>query len=604
MHGDFKNHNIVFKEDDYLKYSQSFPLIENYVKSILSTHTIVFIGYSFNDINLKQIVKWIQNRSNVKPPMYLVTDDNNNTQIKYLENYGITTIVMDEKDDKIFQIDELLDEYSKKIYTFLTSLSTKNESYLMTNTDDPEEFILNKLQTLNELESILLEQIKKTLINCIFIYDSDSFPILEFIEENSFYNINKSLQGIYKSFIEKLKDIDQNKQKPSSKILKIFEILQKARIKGILISTDNNNIKNYIHLQDDFKSKEPEEMYNNLNFCYKLLPYSSSDLNEILDTAFKLYNLNKLEEAFQLTENAVTICLKQRNYTKLFISMFNLNLLLVMLKNSINNIESNDKYKKIIKYDINEKYFNLPKNLKIVLEPIYEFVNLYFIYKYTYNIFSEKIKYEQDKRNIELGGSVFFNKFNESSSMQESLIKFVLKNKIMIEDYSEFKLINRMFVEIALIRQFQNETITLSKTELFSCIQYINHKELCSLLEVYYKEDSPKKAKFEISNELKNWLIFTVLENLITNYLATKNFKFDAYIQNTLFILSLLKLENDSINHIFEIICNFLNKKVNSLNILEAINDFILIQHYLYIIEINHELLINFIEIMIKKIDR
>ncbi|ECV4472666.1 hypothetical protein DML64_21655, partial [Salmonella enterica subsp. enterica serovar Heidelberg] len=31
MHGDFKNHNIVFKEDDYLNYSFNFPLIENYV---------------------------------------------------------------------------------------------------------------------------------------------------------------------------------------------------------------------------------------------------------------------------------------------------------------------------------------------------------------------------------------------------------------------------------------------------------------------------------------------------------------------------------------------------------------------------------------------
>ena len=89
MHGDFKNHNIVFKEDDYLKYHLLFPLVENYVKSILSTHTVVFIGYSYNDTNLKQIVKWIQNYSNVKPPMYLVTYQRNDNQIKYLENHRI-----------------------------------------------------------------------------------------------------------------------------------------------------------------------------------------------------------------------------------------------------------------------------------------------------------------------------------------------------------------------------------------------------------------------------------------------------------------------------------------------------------------------------------
>ena len=32
MHGDFNNKNIVFKEDDYLSYSQNFKLIEKYIK--------------------------------------------------------------------------------------------------------------------------------------------------------------------------------------------------------------------------------------------------------------------------------------------------------------------------------------------------------------------------------------------------------------------------------------------------------------------------------------------------------------------------------------------------------------------------------------------
>ncbi len=60
MHGDIEIGNIIFKEDDYLEYSQkSFPLIENYVKSVLSTNTVIFFGYSYNDINLKYITKWI-----------------------------------------------------------------------------------------------------------------------------------------------------------------------------------------------------------------------------------------------------------------------------------------------------------------------------------------------------------------------------------------------------------------------------------------------------------------------------------------------------------------------------------------------------------------
>ncbi len=98
MHGDFKNHNIVFKEDDYLNYQFNFPLIENYIKSILSTHTILFLllGYSYNDINFKHIIKWLQNYSEVQPPRYLTVFKENPTQNKYLENHGISIFLLDE----------------------------------------------------------------------------------------------------------------------------------------------------------------------------------------------------------------------------------------------------------------------------------------------------------------------------------------------------------------------------------------------------------------------------------------------------------------------------------------------------------------------------
>lgn len=41
IHGDFAHDNFVFTEDDYLNYSYNFPLIENFIKSILSTHVVL-----------------------------------------------------------------------------------------------------------------------------------------------------------------------------------------------------------------------------------------------------------------------------------------------------------------------------------------------------------------------------------------------------------------------------------------------------------------------------------------------------------------------------------------------------------------------------------
>lgn len=603
MHGDFKNHNIVFKEDDYLKYNLLFPLIENYVKSILSTHTVVFIGYSYNDTNLKQIVKWIQNYSNVKPPMYLITYERNDNQIKYLENHGITTIVIEDFDDKKFPVKDELDSYSKKMHTFLSRIVTNDKGNVIDNSKDTIDFILNKLETLNELEGILIEQIQSALTNCGYIYDSDSTPILEFYDERLTSDINKSVRDIHNKFREILYGIEHGKKNPSAKVLKIFEILGKARIKGIVISKNDikNNQKEYLPFQDYLKVEDSNEKDIYLNFDFKVLTKPNSELSEIFELALKLYNLDRLEESFTLIENAINTCLKQRNYTKLFIAMFNRNILLRRFKF---DYELRNKYESFEEYNLKERYHNLTKDLKFALEPIYEFVDFSFIYRYAYNASNELRKKEDDKRSIEAGGMVFNSDVYQFSSKHDNLVNFVLKNKIMIEDFSEYKSINKSFVKIALIRQVQNETVTLSKIELYSCIKYIDYKELRLLFDEYYNKDSSKKGKFDINKALKEWLINTVFENVTTQYLLSpKPFnRFENYIKNILFILSLLKHDKKDVNRILEIISKILNEGKNSLSVFESINLFMGIQHNLHKLEIDKEFLINMIETLINKL--
>jgi len=60
MHGDLEEENIVLNENDYLEYSHNFMLIENFVKSLLATHTLLFIGFSYSDPNFKKIHHWVQ----------------------------------------------------------------------------------------------------------------------------------------------------------------------------------------------------------------------------------------------------------------------------------------------------------------------------------------------------------------------------------------------------------------------------------------------------------------------------------------------------------------------------------------------------------------
>ncbi|UOS17989.1 SIR2 family protein [Helicobacter pylori] len=57
MHGSLDENNIVFKEQDYLEYSKHFPLIENYIKGVFSTDTVILLGYSRKGIQAFEVLK-------------------------------------------------------------------------------------------------------------------------------------------------------------------------------------------------------------------------------------------------------------------------------------------------------------------------------------------------------------------------------------------------------------------------------------------------------------------------------------------------------------------------------------------------------------------
>ncbi len=60
LHGDIRQpRELVFKEDDYLQYSETHRLMETFLKSLLIDHVFLFVGYSLNDYNLKTFVSWI-----------------------------------------------------------------------------------------------------------------------------------------------------------------------------------------------------------------------------------------------------------------------------------------------------------------------------------------------------------------------------------------------------------------------------------------------------------------------------------------------------------------------------------------------------------------
>ena len=102
MHGDMDQvRHIVFKEDDYLQYSETHRLTETFLKSLLIDHVFVFVGYSLNDYNLNTFTSWIDyiaQEMNVKEHMhknyFLSSSKHASKQYlhRYYQNKGLQVI--------------------------------------------------------------------------------------------------------------------------------------------------------------------------------------------------------------------------------------------------------------------------------------------------------------------------------------------------------------------------------------------------------------------------------------------------------------------------------------------------------------------------------
>ena len=141
MHGDVSHpETIVLKEQDYLEYSQKHVLMELFVKSLLADHTILFLGYSLNDYNVKQILSWInylrsQNNAILKNDAlgYIVLDEDSidDNQLDYYSNNCIKVINIRDIPCVKSIPPQLGDEKGRRLYSFLSVI---NNPYLENDT--------------------------------------------------------------------------------------------------------------------------------------------------------------------------------------------------------------------------------------------------------------------------------------------------------------------------------------------------------------------------------------------------------------------------------------------------------------------------------------
>lgn len=147
MHGCFEARNIVLKENDYLEYSQNFPLTESYVKGLFASNLVLFIGFSFSDINLKYILQRVSSiLGTSKQPSYIYFNrKSSETEKAYLKSKGINPIFYDD-------VSEYIQKNNINQHSNLTSEGNKLYSFL--SLIDKSQFEKDELQKLPIIEQM------------------------------------------------------------------------------------------------------------------------------------------------------------------------------------------------------------------------------------------------------------------------------------------------------------------------------------------------------------------------------------------------------------------------------------------------------------------
>ncbi|EPB9406564.1 SIR2 family protein [Clostridium perfringens] len=582
MHGDIKDlDNIVLKENDYLNYSQNHILIETYIKSLLVCNTFLFIGYSLNDYNLKQIISWVDYLAksytdiNDRPKSFIVQEVKEKYR-KFTEDYYeknnlfiINPQEIDKADLECIET-ELSDEFGKRLYGTLMYIK-----------DYPQN-IIDKFYYQGER----FKNLRKISIDDLFsIY---RFKYAEVLGGSTlcFYRIDSKESVAIMDII--------NGKNDKEKFVQAMFI--KSGIKYIYIQ-DNIEFKTY-YLPDDYiKQNDLFYEFNELEIkCnYKEISERINSINDTNIKAFYLFKLQEFDEARKCLEELKESILNKDIYN-LLLYKFNLGLLnqLMFRDNKGNYDDFNYIYENIAKktmYELNylNDIFNNNSNQKLELSRLKE---------------KHIKKYLKLDNSVQIGRNIEYDLYKMKTIVYDYYF-YIKENGVYLDYFNNMDSFFEPYIE-AIISTYSPKTNRIRTNTLFPdfnkydsyilniydldiMIKHSDYKKIKELLSRY----EVKKLKYETDIN-----IVEMLKNLC-EYIKSKPNEYNIkYLKKFVLLLSIIDLEKNDINRVVKILNNVLINSNGNLHcyifaeINEDLNSFI--NRNIKAIDINSfELIIN-----------
>lgn len=375
MHGDFDEGNIVLTENDYFDYSRNFPLIRSFLLSLFCTKVVLFVGFSFNDINLKYILRQIASilDSNMQRVYLLVDKQKDALAHSYFLKKGIQLLCLP-KDRTTEILQEQKIEYSNNGLADNRAIAL-NQGLSVIHFFDPyyNDIIGRAIKFLKDNS----DQIRYWGSNLKFI-----FPIGK---RTNFYLSQQelSLPHDYQEWFKGIIASDESKigirNKYGSDLNWLIDRLIENKI---------TTIEGYRIIKDeDIEKRQIEDQRQTVNLVYSLA-FDEMDkrLKELkkhpmsytivdLELPYLLYKIGRYYDAYLLYKQLAPEMWKRRKYILYFLCLYNQKALFSKVAMQIlsrRDVDFDDWRKEIVGIDLKNILTDLPieQSVKGLLEEL------------------------------------------------------------------------------------------------------------------------------------------------------------------------------------------------------------------------------------------
>ncbi len=537
MHGDFENDNFVLKEEDYLSYSRNFKLIENYIKSIIGTKVVLFIGYSFNDPDVKHIFSWAKDilHGDFQPAYYVCTDDDYSLDAeRYFKNLGINVLYscvqLGKKQNEAFN-------KTKRLEEMLEWIQKKETKTKLAELHD-------EIRIYKDFQYPYMKNIEQTLLKYGFFIGNNGYIVSEEFPgwAQNHETIEGLLQRIAREMYDKSKESvyvynkDGNRltysvfpnisvsdtDKENEFIGDIISIIKKTYAKGVAfyvkagddfqLAENERDIKGFHRVFVDIEEEEKLPKWSEAAELFddetlkKLLSENNKKLNDntpelYMEQAAIYSYFEEYLEAYNCLKISSGMFYKRSESVRYYIAETDRYYIGRIIVNNYNlfgiSAETAEEIKKEIEVmDLEQTYLSLPDLGKgsEILKDIGSFDISYKMFQDAYSI-SEKVRNEADTRYTFFGGTSAFSKMRRNVV---DFYNFEVQNNIILDRYREntgiYSLFFQSIFQSALAPDLVSEKINpdealnihaeyLTPFEIYVALKYVAYKDIQKLVD-------------------------------------------------------------------------------------------------------------------------